>query len=347
MNINRDNYEEFFLDFAEGRLAAEQEEILNDFLKSNPDLEAELKEFDLLQLQSEDIHMPGKLKLKKEIPSSTDIVNELNFEMYAIAYLENDLTQDQKGLFEAFLATDKEYQADFDLMKKARLKPEYIPYPAKNKLKKRTNRTTIYRILVPVAAAAALALLILVRVDPVLVNHEIAVIPEVVITGESEPKNPEVVKTSVKEKAATIQIIKSSRANVPVSKTNMDQPVPDTEGKQMKEKTQRIALNNIPILNSSSLNVREDKLLPVVLPPPKINSSSLALTDRVRYELDRASGIMNEDDVFIWNLAGQGIEGINKLVGSDMSLMASKDKDGSVSGFRFRSKYLNVTAPLE
>ncbi len=38
---------------------------------------------------------------------------------------------------------------------------------------------------------------------------------------------------------------------------------------------------------------------------------------------------------------------INKLVGSDMSLMASQDEDGAVSGFRFKSKFLNVTAPLD
>ena len=350
MNINRDNYEEYFLDFAEGRLTAEQEKILNDFLKFNPDLEAELQEFDLLQLQAEDIHMPGKQKLKKEIPSSTAIVNDLNFEMYAIAYLENDLSDHQRGLFEAFLATDQEYQAGINLMKKTYLKPEYVPYPAKRKLTKRTNRTSLYRILVPVAAAATIALLIIIRTEPLMVSNEIASIPEVVIEGEIEPKKPETVKEVIKEKAAFIQIRKSSRATVPVSNVSRAAQASDNDSENRakeQQRSQRIALIDAPGMNTTIPDMKEDQLRPRVLPLPSINLSSLAVTERVRYQLDRASDIINEDDVFIWNLAGQGIEGINKLVGSDMSLMASQDEEGSVSGFRFKSKFLNVTAPLE
>ncbi len=74
--------------------------------------------------------------------------------------------------------------------------------------------------------------------------------------------------------------------------------------------------------------------------------SSLAITERVRHQLDRASGLMNEDDVFIWNLANQGIQEINKRTGTEMSLMASQDQEGSVSGFQFKSRFFNVTAPL-
>lgn len=348
MNINRDNYEEYFLDFAEGRLTAEQEEILNNFLKFNPDLEAELQEFDLLQLQAEDIHMPGKQKLKKEIPSSTDIVNDLNFEMYAIAYLENDLTDHQRGLFEDFLANDEEYRASLDLMKKTYLKPVHLPYPAKSKLKKRTNRSSFYRILVPVAAAATIALLILIRTDPVIVSNEIAFIPEVVVEGEIEPKKPDEVKKVVTEKAALIQIKKSSRTAVPVSNISRAAKT-DSENRAKKEqqRPQRIALVNAPKGNRSLLKVKEDQLKPETLPLPTINPSSLAVTERVRYQLGRASEIMSEDEVFIWNLASQGIEEINKRTRNDMSLMASHDEEGTVSGFRFKSRLLNVTAPLD
>lgn len=351
MNINRDNYEEFFLDFAEGKLSAEQEEILNSFLKFNPDLEAELQTFDLLQIQAEEIIMPGKQKLKKEIPGSTDIVNDLNFEMFTIAYLENDLSDHQRGLFETFLHTDQEYKASFDLMKKVYLKSEHISYPAKSKLKKRNIRTFNYRILVPVAAAATIALLLLIRTDPITVTNEIASIPEVLIEAEIDPKKPEAVKTTVKEKAGLLQIQKSSRATVPVSNTkrastdsNKDS---ETQVSQEKLGTQRIALVNSTGISASVLDVKEDRLNPRVLPLPSINMSSLALTDRVRHQLDRASEIMNEDDVFIWNLASQGVEEINKRTKSDMSLMASQDEDGDVSGFRFKSRILNVTAPIE
>ncbi len=94
------------------------------------------------------------------------------------------------------------------------------------------------------------------------------------------------------------------------------------------------------------MNMKDDKIISVTQPLPDINMSSLALADRVRYQMSRASGLMDEDDVFIWNLASQGIQEINKLAGTDMSLMASQDQEGSVSGFRFKSRFLNVTAPI-
>ncbi|MDA3823594.1 MAG: hypothetical protein PF450_13425, partial [Bacteroidales bacterium] len=68
MDINRNNYEVFFLDYAEGNLSADQEEILHRFLKFNPDLSAELETFSIHPLESNLEEFPNKNLLKKSFP---------------------------------------------------------------------------------------------------------------------------------------------------------------------------------------------------------------------------------------------------------------------------------------
>ncbi len=52
VNINRDNYEAFFLDYIEGNLDEEATEALDVFLRLNPDLRQELDDAEILPLQS-------------------------------------------------------------------------------------------------------------------------------------------------------------------------------------------------------------------------------------------------------------------------------------------------------
>ncbi len=349
MDISRDNYEGFFLDFAEGNLSAEQEEILNNFLKFNPDLAEELKAFDLLQVVPEDITMPSKDALKKEIPRAADAISELNFEMYSIAYLENDLTEYQRSLFERFLSSDGKFQASFSLMKKTILHAEAISFPHKSRLRKRTKAVINLRIILPFAAAAAIALLILVRTDFLNVEQEIAAVPENVIPSEVPEIKVVADKPPLREKAASIQIIRNSRTQVPVSNIKNRPSFTNSQVEAVKknpEEIKRIAGVNLSQPHLPDVKIKEDQIVPVAQPLPNISMSSLAIADRVRYQLNKASELLDEDDVFIWNLASQGIEEINKRAGTDMSLMASKDQEGSVSGFRFKSRLLNVTAPI-
>ena len=53
-----------------------------------------------------------------------------------------------------------------------------------------------------------------------------------------------------------------------------------------------------------------------------------------------------EHNISILTVANAGIKGINKLTGSDISLMASRDEEGEVSGFRLKSKRFSFSKPL-
>ena len=96
MIINRENYEVIMLDFIEGRLSvADQDEVL-DFLMLNPDVMEEIKELNALSLLPEKIVFDSKHRLTRTFPDHHSKPDTANFEMFASAYLENDLEPEQK-----------------------------------------------------------------------------------------------------------------------------------------------------------------------------------------------------------------------------------------------------------
>ena len=56
---------------------------------------------------------------------------------------------------------------------------------------------------------------------------------------------------------------------------------------------------------------------------------------------------VKEKDISLLSIASAGVEGINRITGSELSLNLSRDDDGEVSGFRFKGNRMSVDAPLE
>ena len=93
MNINRNNYEVFFIDYLDEKLSSVQLEELFGFLAVNPDLE---EEFQLLENKKLDISNEKcffKESLKKQIGSSLEVSN---FELECIDFVEGNLSENEK-----------------------------------------------------------------------------------------------------------------------------------------------------------------------------------------------------------------------------------------------------------
>ena len=90
-----------------------------------------------------------------------------------------------------------------------------------------------------------------------------------------------------------------------------------------------------------------DRIEPLNIPPVSPNLTSLSVAQIA--ELDRQDlfdAFTEEHNISLMSVANAGIKGINILTGSDISLLASKDEEGEVSGFRLKSKRFSVTRPL-
>ena len=149
MNINRHNYEAFFLDHLEERLSPEQEIELMEFLSLNPDLAAELTDYESVYLNREEIIFEGKSGIKKN-------EGELTPMEQLIALMEGDLTSGETAELKKKIQTDKYLLAQSEMLQKTKLVPDAsIHFPYKNKLKRKGKVVYMWRY----AAAAAIVII--------------------------------------------------------------------------------------------------------------------------------------------------------------------------------------------
>lgn len=162
MNINSHTYEAFLLDFAEGRLSAEEIILLEAYIQAHPELGSweELTE-DLPVLVEEELVFVNKSRLKAPfLPEQALSIKAENFDSFAIAYLENELDTAEKQAFERYLETDKKHQTTFLILQKTILQPDKsIQFEGKEELKIKSGRKVA--LFMPwIGVAAGLLLLI-------------------------------------------------------------------------------------------------------------------------------------------------------------------------------------------
>ena len=137
MNINLNNYEEYFLLYIDNELSKQERNEVASFLQSHPELQ---EEFDSLQFTlntpEEEISLSDKSFLLKNEPST--FINESNYEEHLVAYHDNELNEDQKQEVKKFISQNSKHRTEFELVGKSKLvADETIVFPGKKLLYKK------------------------------------------------------------------------------------------------------------------------------------------------------------------------------------------------------------------
>lgn len=164
-NINRNNYEEFFILHLDNELNAEQQQALTLFLQQNPDLQAELDLLSGTKLSvDETVVFPDKaLLFAGSLLQQTAEGQVSAQDSEIIMYLDAELTENDKKAFEQKLAGDTVLQQQVALFAKTKLQASAAEvFPDKTLLyKEEENRRRIvpmYWLRMGVAAAVLLTL---------------------------------------------------------------------------------------------------------------------------------------------------------------------------------------------
>ncbi len=155
MNINRDNYEEYFLLYADNELTDyEKGEVLR-FIRENKDLEKEFKMIqDTICKPEADINLQDKSFLLKDAES--DFITEKNYETVFVLYHDNELTNGQKTKTDLFLIKHPQLKSEFELFGKSKLSADNsILFPEKKKLHRKEKTGKIIPLIIWRAMAAA------------------------------------------------------------------------------------------------------------------------------------------------------------------------------------------------
>lgn len=137
MNINKNNYEAFFLDYHEGNLSPQQVADLLLFVEQHPELKEEFESFENVTLDDlSSVSFEGKSSLKKEITLD-------NREDYFIRNVENTLTSAEKNLLDTFIKQHPQFLTELDLFQKTKMFADTsVIYENKESLKKDLTTAT-------------------------------------------------------------------------------------------------------------------------------------------------------------------------------------------------------------
>lgn len=159
MELNRNNYEEYFLLYLDGELDAAGRNEVETFLAANPDMAMEmalLKET-ILQAEQEEPIQFGDIELLLK-PETDAVINEQNFEPFLLSYIDNELSAEDKIRTEAFVSANASAKETLQVLQRTKLQPDLsIIYPDKSELlKEEKNRKIVYFRWQYVAVAAAM-----------------------------------------------------------------------------------------------------------------------------------------------------------------------------------------------
>ncbi len=163
MKINRNNYEQYFLDYFENQLNKSDIKILFEFLENNPDLKSEFEEFEIITLPEEKStsSFSYKEQLKKPELLCTKKINESNYHIYFIAWHEGDLLPEEQQELMSFINSNPQLDQEFELFGKLKLQADQsIIFSSKHKLYHKSQPKKI-KLYIQYAVSTAAAFLIL------------------------------------------------------------------------------------------------------------------------------------------------------------------------------------------
>lgn len=166
MDINRFNYETFFIDYLDGKLNSDQTNELLSFLEQNTDLKEELENFQKITLEPDAVFYESKEKLKRTLTAQLP-VGESNFDAFCVAYIEKDLSAVEENALKEYVLSHPGKKKDFEIYKKTLLTADpSIVYPFKDLRIKRVNVFRLRTIYPYIAVAATLVIAIILIYRP-------------------------------------------------------------------------------------------------------------------------------------------------------------------------------------
>lgn len=235
MNINRHNYEEFFLLYVDNELTAGQRKIVEAFVATNPDLQ---EEFELIQQSTftNDVKLNSTFinSLLKPVAEESSISEE-----QLLLYVDGELRADEKAAVEKELVANISLQKELQWLGRSKLTADTsIVFPDKSLLYKQAEPARVFSMSMTArrwSAAAAVVVLLGSAMWLVLDGNKttdsvrIAAVDPPKTTEPSKPSSvKEVVKETLKEQnnefgetTAVTQSTQQTKSSVTTTNTSV------------------------------------------------------------------------------------------------------------------------------
>jgi hypothetical protein len=359
MNIDRSNYEVWFIDWLDGNLNSSQIKELFSFLDLNPDLKADFNDLQGVCVVSPE----NSYRYKNELKRSAEDISESQFEYLCAAYFEKDLSISQRTEIDEIIGSDSEKRRVFEQISKTHLAPVNINYKHKKQLLKLTSAQKIIRLSVLGLSAAAVISLILTTYLSVpenlqdnKTNEAVLIMPDNNINKQSGEKIPESDGSSGNKLAEAAKL----KAKETTMLFNQQVTISATDLAENKEVDKTVINSNETVVekikdiefNMLSHNTVSNDLASSYIIIPDVDSVQerskigkyIAKTFREKFLKEKTPP---DSPLKAYEIAEAGVNGINKLFGWEMALDKKNDQNGNLKSVYFSSRIIKFNAPVK
>lgn len=345
MQIDRTNYEVFFLDYIDGNLSVDLIDQFLDFLEKNPELKEELRSVmkNPVKLPDEKVCYDGKQDLtKSELAGSSD------FDYRSIAFMEGDMTGTERDAFELELEGNPKKQRIFSLFERLKLEPDYtVACHEKKTLIRKNSRKSAWLWVAPLAAILIIAL----------------ALPFLFRTGQQQPAEssaPELSLSQPKPADATNRLSPIQSEPSPAHPTEPAPPVKAVRSLRAGLQTAQAETRNIPSANEQEPGkamaflepispgqvqlrmLRAETKLQTEDHQPKAPQKYTKFTD---YLARRVLDVSKAEEVDLGTFAKAGLQAAEHLSKNKFNI--EKNKEGVIREISYNSVLFSFSIPLK
>jgi hypothetical protein len=344
MKPDRSNYEIWLIDWLDGTLDPNRTEQFVAFLDENPDIRAEVEYLSSVRLSPGEKTFSWKNELRK---SAADLTTS-QVEYLSVAFLENDISQEQLADLEHSFEHNPGNHKLFDSVNKIKLVPPVSGYKHKNSLKKLTAGQKVLRIsTVALGAAATVTILVM----------SYLFVPDYFLKRDNQAASEIIPDTT----PATLNIFSHkpiiAKVEISIPKTTKSHPYNETI----------TTIDSVP-----AAAITENHIVNKIIVPIKarinfdLNQNSLIASNNnftiVDYDDDRGrfrkfiartfrekllrDETNSDNPIKPYEIAMAGVDGLNKLLDWKMELVETRDTVGEVKSVYFSSGLLTFNAPV-
>ncbi len=276
MNINRHNYEEFFILYLDNELSSEDRRMVEDFIQHHPDLREELELLMQFKLVPDELIV---FENKEALIKGDAIINVANYEEWLLSYIDDELTTSQRIAVEAFVANNPVAAKEFTLLQKSKLQPEAIVFTNKESLYRGEEKVRRLPVRWWRAVAAILILSLGLTTFLVLNKKSSTEIGPLVKTPGTEQKNPVVNTIDQPSNEAIVADVNEKQNPVianPEESNNIQQalaPITREDVKNMAVTNAVIVPKSLPANKSLIPSKKEDQVITANISP--VNNNNL------------------------------------------------------------------------
>jgi len=295
MIIDRNNYEEYFLRFADNELSEREKYALEAFVKLYPDLEEELAIIKLSIVKPDnDVRLQDKSFLFKQ---EDKFISPDNYQEVFVLYYDDELSASERRETETFVLENPAFKNEFELFKKIKLEPaKRIAFPNKRLLYKKDNDGKVLPMWWKVLAAAVIVGLgIWVGLDYLLPHKN-----NLPVTGDNTPKKIRSINPVLTDTSTLVHVEKNKSESTQIKNISSQKLI--VKAVTSKKNTSKMSTKKADVLNNSLVIKKQKRsdTLPdnniVNTAIEKENSNAVVKEEHTKNDISLIKKDMNADN---------------------------------------------------